>query len=114
MAGNNSLHEAKVQKNDEFYTRLVDIENELGHYTEHFKDKVVLCNCDDPEYSNFCKYFALNFNYLGLKKLITTHYEKGKQSYKWMIRLDSFRSRRRYKHRFKVTVISEVKSVLRF
>ena len=82
MAGNNSLHEAKVQKNDEFYTRLVDIENELGHYTEHFKDKVVLCNCDDPEYSNFCKYFALNFNYLGLKKLITTHYEKGKQSYK--------------------------------
>ena len=82
MAGNSSLHEAKVQKNDEFYTRLVDIENELGHYTEHFKDKVVLCNCDDPEYSNFCKYFALNFNYLGLKKLITTHYEKGKQSYK--------------------------------
>lgn len=82
MAGNNSLHEAKVQKNDEFYTRLVDIENELGHYTEHFKDKVVLCNCDDPQYSNFCKYFALNFNYLGLKKLLTTHYEKGKQSYK--------------------------------
>lgn len=82
MAGNNNLHEAKVQKNDEFYTRLVDIENELGHYTEHFKDKIVLCNCDDPQYSNFCKYFALNFNYLGLKKLITTHYEKGKQSYK--------------------------------
>lgn len=68
------LGQAKDAKKDEFYTQLTDIEKELKHYTEHFKDKVVLCNCDDPYESNFFKYFALNFNRLGLKRLIATCY----------------------------------------
>ncbi|RDU73681.1 hypothetical protein CQA66_00385 [Helicobacter aurati] len=72
---NTNLHEARVNKKDEFYTQLSDIENELKHYKQHFKDKIVLCNCDDPEYSNFHRYFRLNFLELGLKKLITTHYK---------------------------------------
>lgn len=76
MAGNNSnLGAAKRAKNDEFYTQLTDIEKELRHYRKHFKDKTVLCNCDDPFESNFFKYFVLNFNRLGLKKLIATCYE---------------------------------------
>ena len=68
------LAQAKDAKKDEFYTQLTDIEKELKHYTEHFKDKVVFCNCDDPYESNFFKYFALNFNRLGLKRLIATCY----------------------------------------
>lgn len=56
-------------------SRLCDVENELGHYKEHFKDKVVLCNCDDPTWSAFWKYFHINFKILGLKKLIGTHFE---------------------------------------
>lgn len=60
-------------KNDEFYTQLPDIENELKHYKEHFKNKVVFCNCDDPFESNFFKYFAMNFNALGLKNLLRLH-----------------------------------------
>lgn len=68
---------AKKNKKDEFYTQLTDIEKELGHYKEHFKNKVVFCNCDDPKESNFFKYFALNFKHLQLKKLITTHYNGG-------------------------------------
>lgn len=71
---NTSLTKAKKEKNDEFYTQLADIENELRHYTEHFKGKVVFCNCDDPYESNFFKYFAMHFNHLGLKKLIATSY----------------------------------------
>ena len=63
------------QKKDEFYTQLCDIENELQYYTAHFKDKVVLCNCDDPRKSNFFHYFAYNFERLGLKRLITTCYK---------------------------------------
>lgn len=66
---------AKKRKKDEFYTQLVDIENELKHYKEHFKDKVVLCNCDDPRKSNFFKYFADNFEKLQLKRLIATCYK---------------------------------------
>ena len=62
------LGQAKDAKKDEFYTQLTDIEKELKHYTEHFKGKVVFCNCDDPYESNFFKYFALNFNRLGLKR----------------------------------------------
>lgn len=69
------LHKAKSEKNDEFYTRLADIERELRHYKKHFKNKVVLCNCDDPRVSNFFHYFAYNFEQLGLKKLITTCYK---------------------------------------
>lgn len=71
---NENLSAAKNAKKDEFYTQLVDIENELRHYKEHFKDKIVFCNCDDPYESNFVKYFAMNFNALGLKKLIATCY----------------------------------------
>ena len=73
---------AKKAKKDEFYTQLTDIEKELRYYTNHFKDKVVFCNCDDPEESNFWVFFRDNFALLGLKKLISTHYEKGKRSYK--------------------------------
>ena len=83
MANKNAnLHNAKSAKNDEFYTQLSDIEKELVYYKDHFKDKIVFCNCDDPEYSNFWKYFSLNFDHLHLKKLIATHYETDKQSYK--------------------------------
>ena len=72
---NKNLNDAKKAKKDEFYTQLTDIERELQHYWPHFRDKVVLCNCDDPYESNFFKYFALRFNQLGLKKLICTCYD---------------------------------------
>ena len=75
MAGNKSLHEANKAKEDEFYTELSDIENELKHYKEHFRGKTVLCNCDDPRVSNFFHYFSYNFEKLGLKRLITTCYK---------------------------------------
>ena len=74
MADNSNLHMSRAGKTDEFYTQLTTIEEELRHYRKYFKGKVVLCNCDDPYESNFFKYFALNFNVLGLKKLITTCY----------------------------------------
>ena len=74
MAGNTNLNQAKDAKKDEFYTQLSDIEKELRHYKQHFRDKVVFCNADDPFESNFFKYFVLNFNRLGLKKLIATCY----------------------------------------
>ena len=74
MASKN-LANAKEAKKDEFYTQLADIENELKHYRQHFKGKIVFCNCDDPYESNFFKYFAINFNALGLKKLIATCYD---------------------------------------
>lgn len=73
---NKNLHKANLAKKDEFYTQLVDIEKELKHYKDQFRRKVVYCNCDDPFESNFFKYFAANFNALGLKKLITTSYVK--------------------------------------
>ena len=72
---NKSLHRAKNAKEDEFYTQIDDIAAELHHYSQHFKGKTVLCNCDDPYESNFFKYFALNFNQLQLKKLIATCYD---------------------------------------
>jgi len=70
-----NLVKAKNQKNDDFYTQLVDIEQELKNYRKHFKGKVVYCNCDDPRISNFFHYFSYNFEKLGLKKLITTCYK---------------------------------------
>lgn len=79
---NASLTAAFKAKEDEFYTQLSDIEKELRYYKEHFKDKTVFCNCDDPETSNFLLYFQLNFYALGLKKIISTHYETEKPSYK--------------------------------
>ena len=72
---NRNLNKAKEAKKDEFYTQLEDINNELRHYREHFRGKTVLCNCDDPRVSNFFTYFAYNFEFLGLKKLITTCYK---------------------------------------
>lgn len=71
---NKNLNSARKAKKDEFYTQISDIEKELQHYWAHFRGKTVLCNCDDPYESNFFKYFALNFNQLGLKKLICTCY----------------------------------------
>ena len=82
MAANANLHKAKDAKNDEFYTQLSDVSRELMHYKPHFKDKIVFCNCDDPTWSAFWKYFHLNFAALGLKKLISTHYDKTKPTYK--------------------------------
>ncbi len=74
MEGTRDLQTAKNAKKDEFYTQLEDIELELKHYRKEFKDKVIFCNCDDPFESNFFKYFAMNFNAFGLKKLIATCY----------------------------------------
>lgn len=87
---NSNLHKAREVKNDEFYTLLPDIEKELKNYKEYLRDKVIFCNCDDPEWSNFYKYFSLNFKHLGIKKVITTHFEKitPPTSYKLVMELD--------------------------
>jgi hypothetical protein len=74
-AKNSNFHSAKDNKQDEFYTQLSDIEKELKYYKQHFKDKVVYCNCDDPRVSNFFHFFSYNFEKLGLKKLIATCYK---------------------------------------
>lgn len=75
------MDNAKKNKSDEFYTQLADIEIELKHYKEYFKDKVIFCNCDDPFESSFFKYFAMNFNAFGLKKLICTSYDSSPVAY---------------------------------
>jgi len=72
---NKNLNDAKKAKNDEFYTQLTDIERECSHYKDLFRDKVIYCNCDDARESNFFKYFYMNFEFFGLKKLITTGYK---------------------------------------
>lgn len=82
MGSNSNLHKAKNEKNNEFYTQLVDVARELMHYKEYFQGKVVFCNCDDPTWSAFWKYFHLNFEALGLKRLISTHYNKTAPTYK--------------------------------
>lgn len=79
---NTNLRNASRAKKDEFYTSYADIERECEKYREQFAGKVIYCNCDDPEESNFFKYFADNFDFFKLKKLITTHYEAGKPTYK--------------------------------
>ena len=71
---NGNLGKAQISKQDEFYTGLSDISSELEHYREQLRGKTIFCNCDDPMESNFFKYFAVNFNALGLKKLIATNY----------------------------------------
>lgn len=91
-ATNANLHKAAAAKNDEFYTRIEDIEKELQHYKQHFDGKVVYCNCDDPTWSNFYKYFKTNFQHLNLKKLISTHYTKNAaddKSYKIEVALEN-------------------------
>jgi len=75
------LLKAYTKRDDEYYTRLQDIENELQHYANAFRGKIVYCPCDDPTKSNFFKYFVLNFNTLGLKKLIATSYVESELSY---------------------------------
>ena len=85
---NKNLNKAKKAKNDEFYTQLSDIENEMKHYREHFKDKVVYMNCDDPQESNFWKYFALNFDFFEIKKLVSTHYDEEEPTYKMTLDRD--------------------------
>ena len=82
MSDNKNLTAAKRIKNDEFYTRLEDIEKELTNYKEYFKDKIIYCNCDDVEYSNFYKYFKDNFDELGIKKIIATNLSLSKAAYK--------------------------------
>lgn len=77
------LDNAKVNKKDEFYTQLIDIEKEMIHYTKHFRDKVVYCNCDNPEMSNFWKYFYDHFNELGLRELYATFYGSGASFYRY-------------------------------
>jgi len=80
-SGNENLRKANKAKKDEFYTQLSDIEKEVRHYKEHFNDKVVYCNCDDPRISNFFHYFSYNFEKLGLKKLITTCYKNQERDF---------------------------------
>ena len=82
MAHNANFNRASKAKEDEFYTKLTDIEKELRHYRDYFSGKTIFCNCDDPESSNFWKYFELNFDYLKIQRLISTHFEDTKPSYK--------------------------------
>ena len=82
MARNANLYKARNAKNDEFYTKLADVSKEMIYYKKYFKDKIVYCNCDDPKWSAFWKYFHLNFDELGLTKLISTHYEKDEPTYR--------------------------------
>ena len=89
------LAQAKDAKKDEFYTKLDDIAKELKNYRPYFKDKVVFCNCDDPYESNFFKYFALNFNALGLKKLIATCYVSSPVMYTQLSLFDDMEKRMR-------------------
>ena len=86
--GNVNLAAAKRAKNDEFYTRREDIENELMHYRDHFTGKTVYCNCDDPVTSEFWKFFQRNFSAWGLTRLIATHYELDAANYSYMIEMN--------------------------
>lgn len=88
MAKNKNLTQAKKAKNDEFYTLISDVEKELKHYKKYFEGKVVYCNCDGPEESNFWKFFELNFEEYKLKKLISTHYDAEKPTYKLELSAD--------------------------
>ena len=81
MNTNRDLSIAKSKRLDEFYTKMEDIEAELKYYRKHFERKKIFCNCDDPSYSNFWIYFKQNFNFINLKQLISTHYDREKPSY---------------------------------
>lgn len=101
------MHQANKAKQDEFYTQLVDIENELKHYRLFFKDKVVLCNCDDPFESNFFRYFAMNFNFLGLKKLICTCYAGSPISYTELNDLPLFHKDEKMPYMIEITEVKD-------
>lgn len=105
---NTNLHNAIKARDDEFYTTYETIEKELWHYKNHFADKTVLCNCDDPFESNFCKYFLKNFNILKLKKLICTSYKNSKISHK---ELTNSLIKKNRGYVLKVTKFSEVEEV---
>ena len=87
MPSNKNLHKAKDAKNDEFYTQREDIERELSHYKDFFKDKVVYCNCDDPVESEFWKFFVRVFKDWGLKKLMATHYEPDEKNFAYKLEI---------------------------
>ena len=87
MSKNDNLHKAKDAKVDEFYTQRADIEAELSHYREHFKDKVVYCNCDDPTWSEFWQFFVRVFKDWGLKKLMATHYEPDEKNFAYKLEI---------------------------
>ena len=105
MPGNSNLYDSSRNKQDEFYTNLQLIEDELRHYRHHFKGKHVLCNCDDPYESNFFKYFAMSFNSLGLKSLTATCYAyscvAGKE-------IDLFTPRSKTPHKIVITEVGDV------
>jgi hypothetical protein len=116
---NSNLTKAKLVKNDEFYTQYADIQKEIGAYLEYdsntFQGKVVYCNCDDPYESNFFRYFVLNFNTLGLKKLITTSYKPSSVANTQLDLFGGITTKSKTNGRPKVTanvfVINEVKDV---
>lgn len=87
MARNTPLGRARTARQDEFYTQLADIENELRHYADHFRDKVVYCNCDDPVTSEFWRFFVRQFRPWGLRKLLATHYEPGDRNVSYSLEL---------------------------
>jgi len=101
---NKNLRKASKAKNDEFYTQLTDVEKELKHYKEQFRGKVVYCNCDDPFESNFFKYFASNFNALGLKRLVTTSYSGSPITGKQLSLLDMEGLKPKGKEPFKIEI----------
>ncbi len=103
-SSNKNLRNASKAKKDEFYTQLTDIEKELKHYKEQLRGKVVYCNCDDPFESNFFKYFASNFNALGLKKLITTSYSGSPITGKQLSLLDIEGLKPKGKEPFKIEI----------
>ena len=111
MANKSGLAEAKSAKKDEFYTQLADIEVEIKHYRKHFKGKTVFCNCDDPYESNFFKYFAMNFNYLGLKKLIATCYNSSPVSGEQLSIFDMFPTKEeppKYAYKIEISEVTDI------
>ncbi len=98
---------AQKNKNDEFYTQLSDIEEELRHYKNHFRDKVVFCNCDDPFESNFFRYFAINFNHLGLKKLICTSYASSPIAYQELNNLPLLQIQKKLPYMLEITDVQD-------
>ena len=111
---NTNLQKAKKCKNDEFYTRYEDIEKEISHYKKQFKNKVVLCNCDDPFESNFCKFFLKNFNVLKLKRLICTSFGSSKMVLTEIIPLDQNNNKLSRKNGYvlDVTKFTEIDGVI--
>lgn len=103
-SSNRNLHKASKAKKDEFYTQLIDIEKELMHYKDQFRNKIVYCNCDDPFESNFFKYFATNFNALKLKKLIATSYTKSPIAGQQILPLDIEGLKPKGKESFKIEI----------